>query len=119
MTDLDRQAVNERIATAMGYRPSDNPAWWYAPVTACFVPRPDYFTDPVAADELMRWIEGKRKQGWSVQIAVDSYGWSVCVDHAIGHYVRHSEDDWKHALALAADKAIEEAERGETKGQTC
>ncbi len=117
MTDSERQAC-KRIAKAMGLegRDAGGVQTWTHPHPTGFAvrrgPCPNFFTEPDAADALMRWIESGRKIGWSVRVQTQPSGWLVTVCHEIGNYARSSTEDWKCALALAADAAIQEAERG-------
>lgn len=112
MTDAERQ-VCERIAVAMDYRvvPDGSGDFFNELGFPCSTP-PNFFTSADAADALMRWLpvngysyrlydmpEGQRCWIWKGGIlglakAGEAFG-----------------DDWKTALANAADAAIQEAER--------
>ncbi len=129
-TDSDRQAACERIATAMGWKklsPRDI-RWrqleddehatrlrWANPVDVAFVSPPDFFADPVAFMALWEWL--RTKKHWEVGI---NSCWSDPVDvhiadsecHRCGVIANMFDDNVMVALALAADAAIKEAERG-------
>ncbi len=112
MTDTERETC-ERIATAMGWecdgecwRPTKGTCWDNGP--------PDFFTDPVAADALMRWLRKKwrveilsyhKPDAWTVILESLTDSWKVSIG------IRPT---WMEALASAAGKAIEEAERVKT-----
>lgn len=96
MTDPERQAVNERIATAMHGKPREG-AW---------VTPPDFFTDPKAADELKVWLVAHGFHYREHQVA--GCDCRITVEKGL---VRHSghAPNWKAALTRAADAAIREA----------
>lgn len=120
MTEPDRQAANERVATAMGWVHNESIARltmvrWISPGGLWRHNPPDFFADPKAADELMRWLRAKPRlwgvvlDAWSAKPVVVRIVSDAVACHVIGI---GEHDDWKVALALAADAAIKEAERG-------
>lgn len=108
MTDSERD-VCERIAEAMGV---------YVPGSTRFHEAclPDFFSDPIAADLLMRWL-GEHDYDWSMGT---ERGESFCVayyaavERGAGTVVGHHQlsPQWTRALAFAAGFAIEEAAGG-------
>ena len=112
--ESDNRETCERIAVAMGWEKL--PAGWFSPDREGWWPDPpNPFKCPVAADALMRWLSDK------------GYVWRLGNDNESSFRKRHYAEveqgdstrvgfqqystDWKTALAEAADKAIQEAER--------
>lgn len=111
-TDTEQREANERIATAMGLERRVSCNWR---VDGCYQPEPpDFFADPKAADGLMRWLKGEHHDytfdGVDVELMGDD-SWRARI-HVGDIRCDGQHPDWKHALALAADAAIKEAERG-------
>ncbi len=138
MTDTERKTC-ERIATAMGYEKrvhyrqhvAGETTSWVPPGTGKYGSLPDFFTDPVAATALWEWLYAKGfdtlispernvanpATRWEAEVclsgsvpmvpAVMGVGpnWMVALADAMVERV------FKAALANAAGKAIEEAER--------
>jgi len=115
MTDSDRQAVNERIATAMGWKFRKREGtvdFWYQPNGVFYTELPDFFADPVAFMALWEWL--RTEKHWEVGI---NSCWSDPVDvhiadsecHRCGVIANMFDDNVMVALALAADAAIKEA----------
>ncbi len=109
MTDAERQAVNDRIATAMGWR-QDQYARWRSPAGNRDRP-PNFFTGPAAADALLRWL-AKRGYWWRVLTLEEGFrarvGKGGIADLLKSGSALHPEN-WMESLALAADAAIGES----------
>ncbi len=111
-SDLDRQAVNERIATAMGYPHGPRGEWLHKDGYWRDCP-PNFFTDPVAADELMRWL---REHRYIVKIGTvierDEHGETyrahcVSIDRLRPLPDSVTNSDWMVALAAATEGQLE------------
>ena len=120
MTDSERQAC-KRIAKAMGLegRDAGGVQTWTHPHPTGFAvrrgPCPNFFTEPDAADALMRWLRDEKYLVQLVPVADmphRGHGVTILRSGAEGTAIAQaSHHDWKTALALAADAAIQEAER--------
>ena len=113
MTEAERQTC-ELIALAMEFSEIADGQWKRQGWSVCDLP--DVYTEPDAADELFNWLEA---EGYDVDLGIDR---DEPKEKRFGAEVNHPELDsmgfavnaptWMHALANAAGKAIEEAERG-------
>ncbi len=115
MASDEQREVNERIATAMGWKRrgmEGTVEFWYQPNGVFYTELPDFYTDPVASHLLADWL---KEHGYSVHMTVAAgCGWSVIV-----YLAANPQDDMAgrgegcrlSALAEAAGKAMQEAER--------
>lgn len=121
MTDAERQAVNERIATAMGllYERllTQSPCWKHPTGTILTMSPPDFFRDPVAFMALWEWLRAKPRQleiGIHVEARDDVDVYIAELDcPRCGMRGNALDGNIMAALALVADAAITEASGGE------